>query len=924
MSIELLAAAQELAASEPENGLPANRLRFTLEYFESPDLEAERHKISTLLGGDNFALEPLDALLPQFLVLQFPGIERRMSPASQFAAADALVDALDLVSAVPDIGATFVIAPAESESAESESVEGAGDFFLGLTCWVKDKILPIDWAVNAMNIPPLWARGINGFGVRIAQPDTGVATHPELNGLLDLTRALNVLNGTNDPTDPLSDDMGNPGHGTATSSVVASRSAGNVLGAAPGAKVVPIRCVNSVILGIDSTALARAILHAIQVEADVISMSLGGLLYSPSLAAAMAKATDAGIIIVAAAGNCVQPIVVYPARDSNAIAIGGSNHRDKPWKGSSRGSDVAVSAPAENVLVARRTPDDGGHAVVTPSQGTSFATALTAGLAAMWVQHKGRPQIRSEAARLGVTVNQLYKSVLRQTARRPSGWPSSLGTGIVDGEAVIDFDLASIQSISTPESVEPISDDDLVAALDASFDGIGTGFDDWPRIGAETIFLLSDAWIRAERGAGLPVESPSRPSPSRGLSTRLPEDIAAALAPAADTPDFNPPMVAREIKQPNYAKLLAAGAPGTSESSAVMSDEQAKSRLKSDGADKVLVQAAKAFTAISSKGLGERDAQANVLQQARQVIQQVADGNLDQLDTAGRTTLEALVQITDRPAYRVTDGTIDPDDPLFGEWGGFLSLLVDLPKWANSVGRINLGGTHVGTGFLMGGGQIMTNRHVLEACADEVVGPGGAVWRFDRGEVTIDFSDLADGSKEQLIGGVSLAGPDPIRGMENLLHLDAAILSLAPGATGLPRELPFAQQVDTDADMMTIGYPARPGTSAFIDPATGKPSHEVARRLRQIFGTDYGRKYVAPGRVLEGPGQLAGDPNDWALSHDCTTLGGNSGSVVIQIDATPAVSGLHFSGAPLTANKAHALGRVDRSPIGPLPGAIWI
>jgi hypothetical protein len=40
----------------------------------------------------------------------------------------------------------------------------------------------------------------------------------------------------------------------------------------------------------------------------------------------MAKATEAGIIVVAAAGNCVQPIVVYPARDSNAIAIGGSLH----------------------------------------------------------------------------------------------------------------------------------------------------------------------------------------------------------------------------------------------------------------------------------------------------------------------------------------------------------------------------------------------------------------------------------------------------------------------------------------------------------------------------------------------------------------------------------------------------------------------
>ncbi|MCE8471278.1 hypothetical protein LZ189_19905, partial [Rhodovulum sulfidophilum] len=63
---------------------------------------------------------------------------------------------------------------------------------------------------------------------------------------------------------------------------------------------------------------------------------------------------------------------------------------------------------------------------------------------------------------------------------------------------------------------------------------------------------------------------------------------------------------------------------------------------------------------------------------------------------------------------------------------------------------------------------------------------------------------------------------------------------------------------------------------------------------------------------MQGPGRLPGDSEGWAASHDCTTLGGNSGSVLVQFTATPAVAGLHFSGAPLTANKAHALGQVDR------------
>ena len=154
----------------------------------------------------------------------------------------------------------------------------------------------------------------------------------------------------------LNEEANNPGHGTATSSTVISRLLGQISGSAPEAKVVPIRCVDSVVLGIDGTPLARALLHAKRIEADVITMSLGGPFYSPSVAAAIQQAVDAGIIVCAAAGNCVQPIVVYPAWDPNVIALAGIDHNDRPWKGTSRGPKIDAAAPAENVFVARRTP----------------------------------------------------------------------------------------------------------------------------------------------------------------------------------------------------------------------------------------------------------------------------------------------------------------------------------------------------------------------------------------------------------------------------------------------------------------------------------------------------------------------------------------------------------------------------------------
>ncbi|MCE8459543.1 S8 family serine peptidase, partial [Rhodovulum sulfidophilum] len=144
-----------------------------------------------------------------------------------------------------------------------------------------------------------------------------------------------------------------------------------------------------------------------------------------------------GIVIVSAAGNCLQPITVYPARDPNAVGMAGTNHLDQPWKGTSRGSRIAAAAPAENVRVARRRPDDQGQGTTGPSQGTSFAAALTAGVAALWIEHHGRQHLRDEAARVGITVNDLFRTALKASARRPADWQSGMGAGIVDADALL-------------------------------------------------------------------------------------------------------------------------------------------------------------------------------------------------------------------------------------------------------------------------------------------------------------------------------------------------------------------------------------------------------------------------------------------------------------------------------------------------------
>jgi serine protease len=60
------------------------------------------------------------------------------------------------------------------------------------------------------------------------------------------------------------------------------------------------------------------------------------------------RAVEADVIVLAAAGNCVE-FVVWPARYEDCIAVAGTSAADQPWQGSCRGPDVAISAPGQNV-----------------------------------------------------------------------------------------------------------------------------------------------------------------------------------------------------------------------------------------------------------------------------------------------------------------------------------------------------------------------------------------------------------------------------------------------------------------------------------------------------------------------------------------------------------------------------------------------
>ncbi|HEX7831164.1 MAG TPA: phospholipase D-like domain-containing protein, partial [Thermoanaerobaculia bacterium] len=114
---------------------------------------------------------------------------------------------------------------------------------------------------------------------------------------------------------------------------------------------------------------------------------------------------------------------------------------------------------------------------------------------------------------------------------------------------------------------------------------------------------------------------------------------------------------------------------------------------------------------------------------------------------------------------------------------------------------------------------------------------------------------------------------------------DFALLKIGRRTDGsFPKRIELAStDAAADADIVVIGYPAR------------APSHIIPDQawMDRLYGSTYDIKRIAPGKM--------GKPSRGWSTHDATTLGGNSGSVVLDLKSGKAV-GLHFAGLYMIEN----------------------
>ncbi len=242
-----------------------------------------------------------------------------------------------------------------------------------------------------------WDISTGSPDIVVAVVDTGTDTsHGDLAGNIWINHDEIAGNGVDDDGNGFVDDVNgwdfyswdaNPddwdGHGTHVAGTIGAVGDNNhgVVGVNWDVRIMPLR-----FMGYGTGSLsdaARAIEYAVDNGAHVINASFGSYGYSYTLRDAIAEASDAGVLFVAAAGNednDNDQSAFYPAGYDlpNVVSVAATNSHDKITSFSNYGDQsVHVAAPGDSIY---STYPGNDYAWLS---GTSMASPVVAGVAAL-------------------------------------------------------------------------------------------------------------------------------------------------------------------------------------------------------------------------------------------------------------------------------------------------------------------------------------------------------------------------------------------------------------------------------------------------------------------------------------------------------------------------------------------------------------
>ncbi|MCO8165460.1 serine protease [Pseudomonas sp. 21LCFQ010] len=234
-----------------------------------------------------------------------------------------------------------------------------------------------------------------------------------------------------------------------------------------------------------------------------------------------------------------------------------------------------------------------------------------------------------------------------------------------------------------------------------------------------------------------------------------------------------------------------------------------------------------------------------------------------------------------RPALAVRQGSFDIHALNDGSASALVHRLEQartrLEQCLPAIGRIELQGNAddelAGTGWLVSKDIVVTNAHV----ADKFAMPYGNGFRFRS-------ATSGSGRQSAAINFLAEAGNALTRkvAISEVLWIardwkpDIAFLRLAQDS-GIEPLLLAKEPPQTNTHVVAAGYPVRDAEV------------EDQQLMEQIFQELYTYKCLSPGMVSGFTGTVL---------HDCSTLRGNSGSPLLDLNSGEVV-GLHFLGGPL-------------------------